>query len=576
MAQVNEDLLYQPDEAPPHLASLGHGFQNVAGRLAALAATTAIVARAGGQPDSYLAWIFFATLAVCGLGAILQTVRVGRFGSGYPLSVITLTAFIPVCVAALLEGGPAMLSSLIVASALIEFALIARLSLLRRIITPMVTGTVLMLLAITVLSVLLGRLADAPDGAPQAAAPIAFAVTLLVLIALRLYASAALQQWAPIIGILAGCAAAAPLGLFDLGLVREAAWVGIPPVVWPGFDLSLGAAFWALLPGFVVVSLAITINSISDTVAIQQVAWRRPRAADFRVVQGAHNLVALTKLVAALLGTLPNSVGPANSARVILTGVAARRMGVYGGAILIVVAFLPKLTALLIAIPRPVFVAYVMVMLALLFVQGMRTVVQDGVDARKATIVGVSLWIGIGFQNHAIFPNLLSGTWETLLSNGMTTGAVSVIVLSVLMDLTTPRRQRLNTRLDPSSLPEIDGFLCGVAAKSNWDEASTDRLRAAGEETLTSLLPEEDHGATGASQRLVVRAGRSTGKITLEFMAASDEENLEDRLAYLDEEPTIEDEREISFLLLRHYASSVRHRKYHNIDIVTVEVEGSG
>ena len=215
MAQVNEDLLYQPDESPPHLVSLGHGFQNVAGRLAALAATTAIVARAGGQPDSYLAWIFFATLAVCGLGAILQTVRVWRFGSGYPLSVVTLTAFIPVCVAALLEGGPAMLSSLIAASALIEFLLIARLSLLRRIITPMVTGTVLMLLAVTVLSVLLGRLSDAPDGAPQAAAPLAAAVTLLVLIGLRLYASPILQQWGPVLGILAGCVVAAPLGLFD-------------------------------------------------------------------------------------------------------------------------------------------------------------------------------------------------------------------------------------------------------------------------------------------------------------------------------------------------------------------------
>ena len=71
----------------------------------------------------------------------------------------------------------------------------------------------------------------------------------------------------------------------------------------------------------------------------------------------------------------------------------------------------------------------------------------------------MSLWIGIGFQNHAIFPDLLTGTWETLLSNGMTTGAVTVILLSLLMDLTTPRRQRLNARLDPSSLPEIDGFL---------------------------------------------------------------------------------------------------------------------
>ena len=51
--------------------------------------------------------------------------------------------------------------------------------------------------------------------------------------------------------------------------------------------------------------------------------------------------------------------------------------------------------------------------------------------------------------------------------------------------------------------------------------------------------------------------------------------NLEDRVAYLSDQPEAPDEGEISFRLLRHYAASVRHRKYHGIDIVTVRVESS-
>ena len=58
-------------------------------------------------------------------------------------------------------------------------------------------------------------------------------------------------------------------------------------------------------------------------------------------------------------------------------------------------------------------------------------------------------------------------------------------------------------------------------------------------------------------------------------MAVFDEDNLEDRLAYLSEQAETPEEHEISFRLLRHYASSVRHRKYHGIDIVAVQVEGS-
>ena len=112
----------------------------------------------------------------------------------------------------------------------------------------------------------------------------------------------------------------------------------------------------------------------------RQVAWRRPRATDFRVVQGAHNLLA------AALGTLPTMIGAANSARVLLTGVAALRMVVYGGLILIAGAFSPKLIPLVVATPRPVLVAYIIFMLSLLFVQGMRTVFRDGVDGRKAAV----------------------------------------------------------------------------------------------------------------------------------------------------------------------------------------------
>ena len=557
------------------MASLGLGFQNVIGRVAAMAATTSIVARAGGQSESYLAWIFFTALAISGLGSIFQTYRVWRFGSGYAVSVVTATAFIAVCITALLEGGPAMLSSLIVVSALVQFVLISRLSLLRRIITPVVAGTVLMLLSSTIISVVLGRLSDVPEGTPLAGAPTVAAVTLGTVLGLRLFASPALQQWSPVIGILVGCSVAIPFGLFDFSGAGEAPWIGIPSNSWPGFDLSLSASFWALLPGFVIVNLAVMINSISDTVAIQQVSWRRPRATDFRVVQGAHNLVVVTNLIAALLGTLPNMIGAASSARVILTGVAARRVGVYGGGILIVAAFSPKLIALAIAIPRPAMAAYMTVMLSLLFVQGMRIVFQGGLDARKAAVVGVSLWIGVGFQNQIIFPELLSGTWETLLSNGMTTGAVSVILLTLLMELTAQRRRRLKAELDVSALPRIDAFLQEVGSKAGWNEASIERLRSAGEETISSLLSQGDDHAAGNRQRLMLSARRVDGKIELEFMATSEEENLEDRLAYLSDEPDIQDEREMSFRLLRHYASSVQHRKYQDIDIVTVEVTGS-
>ena len=145
------------------------------------------------------------------------------------------------------------------------------------------------------------------------------------------------------------------------------------------------------------------------------------------MVQGSHNVVALSNLLAALIGALPNAISGSNSARVLLTGVAARRVGVYAGAIMIVFAALPKAIALAVAIPRPVLVAYVVFMMSAMFVDGMRMALSDGMSGKKATIIGVSLWLGVGFGSSLIFPDLLTGSLGTLLSSGVTIGAVCVI-----------------------------------------------------------------------------------------------------------------------------------------------------
>ena len=249
-------------------------------------------------------------------------------------------------------------------------------------------------------------------------------------------------------------------------------------------------------------------------------------------------------------------------------------MGVVIGAIFVGIAFFPKVTALLIAIPGPVAASYIAVLLGLLFIQGMRIIIQEGVDHRKALVAGLSFWIGVGFQNQRIFPDLLGeGFLGVLLGNGMTSGAVVAIIMMSFMEATSPRRMRLGIPLNSDALPKLGEFLRRFASKAGWDPASAERLVLVGEETLASLSSEEDD-VFEEERHLVVAARSDSGGAELEFVCASERENLEDRLSYLGEAPDIPDTREVSFRLLRHYSSSVRHQKYHDVDIVTVAVEG--
>ena len=575
-ANVNENVRYEPDEVPAFPVTIGAGFQAAMLIVAPVVLTVVIVSRIADQPDSYMSWGVFAALLVSGVTTVLQAVRVGRIGAGHVLIMGTSGAFIAVCVAALVEGGPSTMATLIVVSSLFQFLMAWRLSLLRRIFTPVVSGTVIMLIAATVMPVVFDALTDVPDGTSQAAAPVAALATIVTVAVLVLRAPPAWRLWSPIVGIAVGCAVSAPYGLYDVQPILDATWVGAPFGSWPRLDLSPGVEFWALLPAFAVVTLVGAIETVGDGVAIQRVSQRRLRATDFRVVQGALNADGVGNLLSGLLGTLPNTTYSTSISLAEVTGIGARRVGVVIGVIFVAIAFFPKFAALLIAIPAPVAASYITVLIGMLFVQGMKIVIQDGVDHRKAVVAGLAFWIGTGFQNQWVFPDLLGeGFLGVLLGNGMTSGAIVAVIMMVFMELTSPRRRRMQAALDAETLPKLAEFLRGFASRAGWNAASTERLVLVGEETLASLSSDEGNGLEAdKGRRLVVSARAEGGAAELEFVSATEGENLEDRLAYMGEAPEISDGREISFRLLRHYASSVRHQKYHGVDIVTVRVDG--
>lgn len=568
-------IRYEPEDRPPAAVTVGVGLQGALVMVAPMVIAVVIVSRIAGQPESFLSWAVFASLIVSGITTVLQAVKVGRIGAGHILIMGTSGAFIAVCVAALVEGGPSTMASLIIVSSLVQFLLARRLALLRRVFTPVVSGTVIMLIAATVVPVLFDTLNDFPEGTSQFAAPLAAFATLATAGALVLRAPPALRLWSPIIGIAVGCAVAAPFGLYEMRDVLEARWIGLPQGSWPGLDFTPGTSFWALLPAFVVVTIVGAVETVGDGIAVQQVSRSNPQATDFRVVQGALSADGVGNLLSGVAGTLPNTTFSSSLAIAEVTGVAARRVGVVIGAAFACVAFFPKIAALLIAIPGPVAAAYVMVLIGLLFVQGIQLVIRGGLDYRRATIVGVSFWIGTGFQNQWIFPDLIGdGFAGVLLGNGMTAGTIVAVAMVGFMELTGSRPRRLRVALDTDALPSLKRFLTEFASEARWSSASTDRLILAGEETLAVLAQESGRTTGDQPRRLAVTARMDRASVEMEFVTALEGENMQDRLAYLSELPPVPDEKEVSFRLLWHYASSVSHQKYHGVDVITVTVDG--
>ena len=581
-SQVVDSVRYEPDENPPRSLAMALALQFSALVLGAIVLTVAIVFRAAGMDEGYVAWGAFAALLISGAVTIVQALRIGPFGAGYILCMGTSGAFIAVSVAALQQGGAGLLASLVIGSSVFQFILARRLSLLRRILTPTVGGTVIMLISVTVMPLLFNFLYDLPEGSPLIAGQVAALVTLVVTFVVVLLAKGPVRLFGPIAGIIAGCIASWFLGILRFEALLGASWIGAPVASWPGLSLDFGSTFWVLLPGFTLVTLVGAIETIGDAVGIQRVSWRKPRATDYRAVQGAVTADGLGNLLSGLFSTVPNTTYSSSVSITEVTGIASRRVGVWIGAIFCVLAFLPKFTQVLLAIPQPVIGAYAIALISLLFMLGTRIVVQDGMDYRKATIVGFSFWFGVGCQYGQLPLDGLPLVLQELLSNGMTAGGMAALGLTAFGELAGRKRARMRAPLALEALPRIQRFLEDFGRRGKLSEETAHRVALAAEETLLLLVSNtegdaaEDGAPDPAPRRLLLTARRDGSSTELEFLAAGGEGNIEDHMAVIGTQMApgpVSDE--FSLRILRHLTASVQHHKYADTDVVTVRVADS-
>jgi xanthine permease XanP len=500
-------LRYAADESPSSWLAAGLGFQVVVLIIAGIVLTPTVVMRAAEQPDSVTQWTIFAGLLVCGVITILQARPLGRIGAGYVLFMGTSGAFIAISIEAVKAGGVALLASLVVASSLVQFLFSHHLPRLRAIITPTVGGTVILLIAVTVFPITLTLINKTPAGLPadSATGPLIAASTFVVILGISLFARGALRLWGPFIGVVIG-----------------------------------------------------------SLIAYQQ-GIRQQEPIDFRSVQGAVNADGLGNLLSGLAGTLPNTTYSTSLSVVDLTGVASRAVGVFGGVFLLLIAFCPKLTSLLMAVPGQVAGAYIMVLIILLFLHGLRLIAEEGLSYENGMVVCISFWLAVGFQQQAIFHDLLPLWARGLLDNGMTAGGIIAVVLMALVKLGQGRPKKIDLPARMSSLIPAKAFVADLVRDAGWDKEAISRLQLVTEEALLFFFEERDN------IHVRLQAELKGERVELELIGGNALDNIEQAAASIDHDAPPEIE-QAGLRILVSLADRVRHQQFHNVDVLQVSM----
>ena len=374
-------LQYAVDEHPPHWLSLGLAAQHVLFMLSGVVFIPILLAKTGRVTLEEVEYLAFVSILVSGVTSLIQVVRVGSVGAGYVLFMGTSGAFIACTLDAVDQGGLALAASLAMLSAPLEVLISYFFRFLRKIFTPVVGGVVIMLVAVTIIPITLG-LWVGEEGTPGAGSRENLLIglaTFLTMLGCAIFGGKKVREWGPLAGIACGYVTAALLGQLAMTNLYAAGWFGLPRADWPGIQIGFHAEYWPVFIAFLIATIAGTIETVGDVVAVQKVSNRNFRKVDYDSVQGALYADGVGNFLAGLGGTAPNTTYSGNISLLELSGVASRRVGLYGAILLGSLPFLPKISGFILDIPGPALGAASFVLMGRLFVTGLRVATMEGV-----------------------------------------------------------------------------------------------------------------------------------------------------------------------------------------------------
>jgi xanthine permease XanP len=451
----SNDLIFQLEDRPSNGKALYAGLQHVLASFVGIITPTLIIGGVLGLGD-YVPYLISMALIVSGVGTFIQARRIGPVGAGMICVQGTSFAFLSSVLAAGFiakskGGGPdeilALIFGVCFVGAFIEIALSQFLEKLRRIITPVVTGTVVTIIGISLIKVGMTDLAggfNAPDfGASHNL--LLGAIVLIVIIALNRSSNVMLRLSSILIGMLVGYIVAASMGLVNIGNVFNQPMVSIPIPFKYGFSFD-----WV---AFVPIAVIYTITAIESTgdITANCMITKQPvtGASYFKRIRAGILGDGVNSLLAAVFNTFPNTTFSQNNSVIQLTGIASRYVGYFVALILCVLGLFPVIGAILTTIPKPVIGGATLVMFGTVAAAGIKIIAREELDRRNLMILAVSFGIGLGVMMVPETIQLLPKMLQSVFGSPVTTSGIAAIVMTLV--LSTKEREASSPVATPIS-----------------------------------------------------------------------------------------------------------------------------
>lgn len=407
------------------------GLQHLLAMYAGAVAVPLLIGTGLNFNSEQMTYLISIDIFMCGIATLLQLTVNKFFGIGLPVVLgCAIQAVAPLIMIGSDKGVGAIYGS-IIASGIFVVLVSGIFSKIKKLFPPLVTGTVITVIGLTLIPVAVEKMgggsAAAPDFGNTTSLLLAF-VTIGLIIVIQVWGRGFIKSIAVLVGLVGGTLLAAVLGQVDLAPVGQATWFHFPQPFYfgtPTFDVSS-----ILL--MIIISIVSMVESTGVYFALGDITGKHIGEEELKKGYRAEGLAVI---LGGIFNTFPYTGFSQNVGLVQLSGIKTRRPIYYSAFFLIALGLLPKVGAVAQIIPESVLGGGMLVMFGMVAVQGMRMLSKvDYNNDKNLLIIAISIGFGLGFN---MIPTLFQQMPETVrmfTGNGIVMNSLTAIILNLLFN----------------------------------------------------------------------------------------------------------------------------------------------
>lgn len=433
------DLVYKLEDKPPFGNSLVSAITHLLAIFVPMITPALIVGNVLKLPVEMTAYLVSMAMVASGIGTYLQVNRFGMIGSGM-LSIQSVNfSFVGVMISlglSMKEKGldeNTMISTLLGVSFVGAFLVCGAAWLLphlKRVITPTVSGVVVLLIGLSLIDVGItdfggGFHLKGTDSFGSLKYVGLASFVLFVVLAFNCMKHPLLRMSGVAIGLIAGYIVALFMDMVDFSPLHNTPIMTIPTLFKYGFQFDFSAFLVAA-----VIYLLSVFEAVGDLTATAMVSGQQYEGDAFQQrLRGGVFADGLVSVIATALGSLPLTTFAQNNGVIQITGVASRHVGKFIAVILVLAGLFPVIGRVFTTIPSPVLGGAMVLMFGLIAIAGVRIIMTNGINRREAVIAATAVGVGLGVAFEPEVFKLLPEVFR----NAIAAGGISAVILNLVL-----------------------------------------------------------------------------------------------------------------------------------------------